>query len=542
VLLAEAFTAQNDEGWKQHPASMKNQGDWAFASGINRFVFHAFQNQYLADSLKPGATMGPYGIHWDRNQTWWPMVRAYHDYVTRCQYILQQGRTVADVLYLTPEGSPHVFVPPSSAIVGDTIGDRRGYNFDGCSPGQLLNATVKNHQIVFPGGASYRLLILPVYETMTPGLLSKIYHLLKQGATIVGNPPLRSPSLEGYPACDGRVKMLRDQVWGNGAVPDNIVRRSCANGQVIWGKPIKEYADHLYPPYDITAAVLKENGINEDFKSDGSLRYTHRTSARWDIYFVSNKTDKPVKTIARFRSITGSPERWDANTGNFSKITAFNTENGTTSVALKMDAFESAFIVFAPENKWKSTGINTTSDSQILLTMNGKWNVNFDPKWGGPASTVFESLSDWRKNSKEGIRYYSGSAVYHKEFNWYKNSKRPLFLELGNVKNIARVTLNGKDLGVVWTAPWQVNITDAVKVGNNKLAIEVINLWANRLIGDEKKPFDGIVDDEWPKWLLKGLLRTSGRYTFTTTRQYNADSPLLESGLMGPVKITHQKK
>ena len=541
LIPAEAFTAQNNEGWKQHPASMKNQGDWAFGSGINRFVYHTFQNQFLADSLKPGATMGPFGVHWDRSQTWWPMVNAYHDYITRNQYVLQQGRTVADVLYLTPEGSPLVFVPPSSAIIGDTIGDRRGYNFDGCSPGQLMHATVKDHQVVFPGGASYRLLVLPIYKSMTPELLIKIGDLIKHGATIVGNPPLRSPSLEGYPACDDKIRILGKMIWGNTVVPATTVRRQYGEGLIIWGKPVGENPDHLYPQYDLTAAILKENGINEDFKSDGSLRYTHRTSADWDIYFVSNKTDKAVKTIGQFRNVKGSPERWDANTGKFSKITAFKTEKGITSAAIQLDAFESGFIVFAAENKWKSTGINAASDTQTLLTLNGKWRVNFDPKWGGPANTVFDNLTDWRTSSNEGIRYYSGSAVYYKEFNWVKNVKGSLFLELGKVKNMARITLNGKDLGVVWAAPWRVDISGAVKAGNNKLAIQVINLWANRLIGDEKKPYDRIADDKWPEWLLKGLPRTSGRYTFTTTRQYNADSPLLESGLIGPVTITYQK-
>ena len=156
---------------------MKEQGDWAFATGINRFVYHTFQHQSLNDRLRPGMTMGPYGVHWDRGQTWWPMVEGYHRYIARCQFILQQGRTVADILYLTPEGAPHVFRPPSSAMTEDEVlPDRRGYNFDGCSPGQLYKAIVKDNQIVFPGGASYRLLILPSLETMTPALLERSGH------------------------------------------------------------------------------------------------------------------------------------------------------------------------------------------------------------------------------------------------------------------------------------------------------------------------------------------------------------------------------
>jgi hypothetical protein len=362
LIPAEAFTAQDNEGWKQHPASMKNQGDWAFAAGINRFVYHTFQNQFLPDSLKPGATMGPYGVHWDRSQTWWPMATGYHNYVTRSQYVLQQGRTVADVLYLTPEGSPLVFVPPSSAMVGgDTIGDRRGYNFDGCAPGQLMHATVKDHQVVFTGGASYRLLVLPVYESMTPQLLAKIGELVKQGATVVGNPPLRSPSLVGYPACDEKVVALSKMIWGAATVPGSITYYKYGEGVVIWGKPISDNPDKLYPHYDFTAGILKAKGVIEDFKENSDLRYTHRTGAGWDIYFVSNKTDKPVNTVAQFRTVTGSPELWDAVTGKIKKITKFKKDKGSTSVILQLDAYESAFIVFAKENTWPSTGIDNNT-------------------------------------------------------------------------------------------------------------------------------------------------------------------------------------
>lgn len=538
---AEAFTAQDNEGWKQHPGSMKNQGDWAFAAGINRFVYHTFQNQFLADSLKPGATMGPYGVHWDRSQTWWPMVGAYHDYISRCQYILQQGCTVADVLYLTPQGSPHVFVPPLSAIAGDTIGDRKGYNFDGCSPGQLMKATVKNHKVVFPGGAEYKLLVLPIYESMTPEMLAKIGSLAKLGATIVGNPPLRSPSLVGYPLCDKQVATLVKQIWGSTIVPDAITQHRYGEGSLIWGKAIEANADKLYPQYDITAEILRNKGIAEDFTADGNLRYTHRTGAGWDIYFVANKTAQPVNTTVKFRSIIGSPELWNAISGKTTHITGFKTNNGITEVPLQLTAYESAFIVFGAENKWKSTPAEKIV-STTLLTLTGPWDASFDPKWGGPAHTTFAALGDWSKSDDERVKYYSGTASYQKTFDLAVIPSGPVYLDLGKVKNLARVTLNGKNLGVIWTAPWRVDISSALRQKNNELKIEVVNLWPNRLIGDEQKPYDGVVGEKWPDWLLQGKPRTSGRYTFTSTRQYNKNSPLLESGLMGPVTITSQTK
>ena len=154
VVASESFTADSPEAWKKYPGNMKNQGDWAFCMGINRFFYHTFAHKPLPDKYRPGMTMGPYGVHWDRGQTWWPMAEAYHKYITRCQFVLSQGKAVADILYLTPEGAPQVFLPPKSALEGTSVmPDKKGYSFDGCSPVFLMkNAAVKDNRIVFPGG------------------------------------------------------------------------------------------------------------------------------------------------------------------------------------------------------------------------------------------------------------------------------------------------------------------------------------------------------------------------------------------------------
>ncbi|MCX6329976.1 MAG: glycosyl hydrolase, partial [Bacteroidia bacterium] len=200
VVAAEAFTAGSSEAWKKYPGDMKNQGDWAFCMGINRLIYHTFAHKPYGDNLRPGMTMGPYGVHWDRGQTWWPMVKDYHKYISRCQYLLSQGKPVADILYLAAEGAPHVFRPPSSAVSGTSImPDKQGYSFDGCSPSYLINnASVKDGLIVFPGGSEYKVLVLPDVKTMTPALLEKVKALVDAGATIIGNPPEKSPSLSDY--------------------------------------------------------------------------------------------------------------------------------------------------------------------------------------------------------------------------------------------------------------------------------------------------------------------------------------------------------
>lgn len=542
VVQSEAFTGYLD-GWKQHPAFMKEQGDWAFATGINKLFYHTFQHQPLDKKLKPGMTMGPYGVHWDRNQTWWPMVGAYHQYISRCQFMLQQGRTVADILYLTPEGSPHVFLPPASAMTEDEfLPDRRGYNFDGCSPGQLYKATVKDKQIVFPGGASYRVLVMPFFKTMTPALLQKIQSLILDGATVIGEPPVKSPGLSGFPACNLKVQSIASDIWGGQQAPAMQTEINYGKGKIIWGgefdaKKTKE----LYPSYFATAKLLAAMGITEDFKTDMPVRYTHRTTNDADIYFVSNKTDKRVKGTCYFRTDKTAPELWDAVTGQTRKLPQFTNPENQISIPLQFDAFQSFFIVVNKKSKAVLNSSKNFAEITGITKLTGSWNLSFDTIWGGPEKVRFDSLSDWSVHQDKGIKFYSGIAVYRKNFDFIEsvkpNKNTRYYIDLGEVKYLAKVKLNGKDAGTIWTSPWRVDITGLLKKNENVLEIEVANLWPNRLIGDEQLPDDGIRDEKWPEWLVQDKKRTSGRYTFTTYKHYTKESPLLTSGLLGPVTI-----
>jgi hypothetical protein len=526
VVQAEAFTADGNEAWKQYPGSMKDQGDWALAAGVNRFFYHTFEHKPFDDSLRPGMTMGPYGVHWDRMQTWWPMADAYHRYISRCQFMLQQGKAVADILYLTPEGAPHVFLPPSSAMDGDPIiPDRKGYNFDGCSPGQLYQASVENNRIVFPSGAGYRLLVLPAVETMTPALLEKISSLVEAGAMVVGSPPKKSASLSGYPQCDQKVQDIARRLWGSLEVPKTASEQVYGKGKISWGGNLAvQNKDSLYPDYELTAGILRQMGVKKDFESSASLRYTHRVTKDGDIYFVSNRTGQPTKASCIFNTDNGVPELWDPLTGKTRALPEFSARDGRTTLSLSFDSYQSWFIVFAKNAHAPSDERKNFPETEKVATLDKTWMVSFDPKWGGPESVPFDSLTDWTSRPEKGIRYYSGIAVYRQHFDLPtaadtgKNNR--LYIDLGKVKNMARVRLNGQDLGVVWTAPWKVDITGIVKAKDNQLEISVANLWPNRLIGDDQLPQDGIK-----------------RYTFTTYDPYNKDSPLLESGLMGPVII-----
>ncbi len=534
IVSAEAFTGRDQ--WQQYPWSMKNQGDWAFCMGINRFVYHTFAHKPLGEEYRPGMTMGPYGVHWDRGQTWWPMVKDYHEYVTRCSHLLRQGVTVSDILYLTPEGAPHVFRAPASVLHGSgPLADKKGYGFDGCSPNILMaRADVKDGRIVFPGGTSYHLMVLPEFETMTPKLLVKIAELVKTGATIIGSPPVKSPSLSDYPKCDDKVRKLAKKLWGTLKRPTEIIKRKFGQGTVYFGG---YKAKGLYPDYDSTASVLKQMGVIEDFTSTGPVRYGHRTTKQQEIYFVSNKSGEPIQVDCTFRIVQSKPQLWNPITGQRRILPQYKTQNGLTTIPLEFAPYESYFVIF-PHKKSANLPVIAGSANfpatTLAATLEGAWDVSFDPKWGGPHKVTFNTLDDWTSREESGIKYYSGIATYKKKFDHSHKSGKLVYLDLGTVHDMARVKLNGKDLGVVWCAPWRVDITEAVKAKGNVLEIDIANRWPNRLLGDQQAPDRDVRTVQWESGFLEGKEYKTGRYTFTTG---SGPGKLLPSGLLGPVRI-----
>lgn len=535
IIAAEAFTSSKDEKWQQYPGVMKAQTDWALCTGINRFDFHRYQHQPWPDRF-PGMTMGHYGVSWERTQTWWDMVQAYHGYLSRCQEMLRRGLFVADILYLAPEGAPHVFRPPPSALTGD-LPDRRGYTFDGCSPEALVTrASVKDGRITFPDGMSYRLLVLPETETMTPGLLRKIKQLAEDGATIVGAPPRKSPSLVDYPRCDAEVGRLATQLWGDG---EPLAEHNVGKGRIIFpgrstlpepsgsvpppqGKHPPQPQITLYPDYDRTARILEGMGVPPDFESEGNgIRHIHRREGSTDIYFIANRDNREVNASCRFRVDGGrQPEWWNPLTGECRDLPRFSSEGGITTLPLRLGALESGFVVFRKPSGHAAAGVVNFPPMRPVQTLSNPWEVSFDPRWGGPAKIIFDSLEDWSKRPEPGIRNYSGKAVYRTTFDLASpTAGTRLFLSLGDVKNMAAIRLNGRDLGIVWCAPWQVEIPGGLlKKKGNQLEVTVANLWINRLIGDAALPQEK-------------------RLTWTTRNPYKPDSPLQPSGLLGPVTL-----
>jgi len=598
VVAAESFTSMDTEKWQAHPGSIKALGDWALAAGINRIVFHRYQHQPWPDR-EPGMTMGPYGVHWERTQTWWNMAPAYHAYLSRCQFMLRRGLPVADVLYLAAEGAPQVFRAPASATRG-TPPDRLGYNFDGCAPETLLaRVTVEDGRLVLPDGMSYRILVLPERETMTPALLRRVKVLVKAGATVTGPRPRKSPGLSGYPGSDAEVKKLADELWAD-CDGERVTEHKFGRGRVIWERQTgaqtiggngpagstpagatsdKSVCDVGAPPlsepeqYGSFATVekaLERRGVHPDFESTPALRYSHRKDVAADIYFVVNPGDRAIAADCVFRVAGKRPELWDAVTGEMRDLPEYAPGEGRTSVPLDFEPYQSFFVVF------RSAAAGTKSAGRNFPEMHdagevaGPWEVSFDPKRGGPGKAAFRELEDWTRRSEESIKYYSGQAVYRQDFDLPETTGRlpapaadnentagipaggekpggnqpaRWWLDLGVVKNMAAVRLNGRDLGVVWCAPWRVEITGAAEAKGNRLEITVVNLWPNRLIGDEQLPPDCEYGKEgnllrWPDWFLKGEPRPSpARLTFSTWKHFTKDSPLLPSGLIGPVTL-----
>lgn len=502
---AEAFTSFLPH-WGDSPASLKPKADRAFCEGINRLVFHCSTATRPGDGL-PGYEYGA-GTHFNPNVTWWNQAAgSLINYINRCQTLLQEGRFVADVLYYNGDGAPNLVGPKH---IDPSLGP--GYDYDVCNADVLLNRfSVKDGRLILPDGMSYRVLVLPTDKRMPVEVIEKLKSLVAQGATVIGPKPVSDPGLRNYPDSDRTVRRVADEMWGE---PD---AQGChdhrfGQGRVIHGRTIRE--------------VLTEEGVTPDFESSGEegkeIDFIHRRTDSGEIYFLVNRSDRPLRVDCTFRVAGRQPELWNPIDGKLRDLRRFRQNSGRTIVPLEFDPFGSMFVIFRrPPEAAGGEGINFPSYREYQR-IEGPWKVSFDPKWGGPAEPVtFQSLEDWSKRPEDGIRYYSGTAVYRKRFEFPVRDcgDRRLFLDLGTVRESARVRLNGRDLGVLWNDPRRVEITDAVREGANELEIEVVNLWPNRLIGDGKLPPD------------RRLTRTN------VTKYSKEENKLLESGLLGPVTI-----
>ena len=500
-ISAESNTCAGSS-FSRYPGVIKQRGDRFFAEGINNTLLHVYITQPYEDK-NPGMNAW-FGNEFNRKNTWFTQMDVYTTYLKRTNYMLQQGLNVADVAYFIGEDAPKMtgITDPALPV---------GYQFD------YMNAeviekymSVKEGLITLPHGTQYRIMVLPKLETMRPELLAKIKQLVTDGAVILGPAPKRSPSLQNQPAADQQVQALAAELWGD-VDGTTIKSRKFGKGMILNGMSMEE------------AFALINCVPDCKLPEDRTIHYGHRTSRSGEIYFVTNQTGETKLITPEFRVQGLQPELWEATTGSMRKLPAYEQKENTTAVPLKLAPYESVFVVFRHKaGPSKTTELKSNyPDPALLAELKGPWTVQFDASQRGPEQPViFETLQDWTTSSDDRIKHYSGTAFYTNKFKLGQLPEgQKIVIDLGSFTAMAKVTVNGNYVGGLWTAPYQLDITPFVKIGENELKIELVNTWVNRLIGDLKLPEDQ-------------------RKTWCPVNPYKADSPLQPSGLFGPVLIT----
>ena len=545
LVAAESLTGWNH--WQHGPADFKQLIDIALCEGLNQVVFHTFaHNPEIAG--KPGFTYHA-GEHLNVNTTWWDMATPFMDYISRCSYMLRQGLFVGDACLYYGDQAPNLVPskridPNIKQIFDDTQclhcgqpkpvnpGDMTGYDFDYMNAEIITgDLNVENGKLVLPSGQSYRVLLLPDRADISLEVLQRLERLVFEGAVIIGRKPERTTSLENYPECDNEVLTIAGKLWGD-CDGISILSNTYGKGRVYWGKTVKQ--------------VLQELDIPPDFQVKGTdnadmhIDYIHRRTASEDIYFVSNSSPKTEKVNCVFRVESNMvPELWDAETGLIQRELVYTKEQNGLGIDLVLDPLASRFVVFRDHSSGRNDaelkldlqfGLYDGKIRKLLqdpLDISENWNVSFDPDMGGPESYQMETLTSWSDADVDGIRYYSGTAVYSKDVNLKEEAlsgEPEVFIAFEEIQEVARIIVNGTDCGIVWAPPYRVNITKAIRSGSNRIVVEVTNTWNNRIVGDVMHP---------------------GMKPYTNTNiknKFKESSPLLPSGLMGSAELLFLNK
>jgi hypothetical protein len=558
---AEALTVIQKH-WEHSPYQLKKTIDQAFCSGLNRLMIHTFTHS-PAGTKAPGYEYFA-GTHFNPQITWWNQAHAFTSYISRCQYLLQQGHFVADVCFYQGDQIP-AFVPMKQSQPG--LG--AGYDYDVVNTEVILNRmSVEDGWITLPDGMHYRLLILPDSKMINPAVLDKIINLVKQGATVIGPRPDKAYGLENYPREDSLIMEKAGKLWED-CDGINLLERPFGKGRIVCGKTARQ--------------ILINDGILPDFefecmRDNPEIDYIHRylsaDQEKIDIYFVCNSSERWEEVTCTFRIDDRVPEIWHPDSGEMTEQVVYRKESGRIRMPIRLAPFGSVFVVFRKpadsinierivrnsqilfpaktyfERTIPAIEIVAVGKNQLLIEswqrgdyqlsfndrrsflhtpdpvhstvhIKGPWVILFPRGWGAPDSIQINELVSWTKFKNRGIKYFSGTAVYQTDFSIEKDILRKdtkCYIDLGVVKELAELTINEQALPTLWKPPFLADITPWIRSGKNHLEIKVTNLWPNRLIGDQ--------------WLEK-----KDRFTFTNIGKFTKDTPLLESGLLGPVKI-----
>ncbi|MGB7394007.1 MAG: glycosyl hydrolase [Pricia sp.] len=561
VISAESFTSNPTINWKGHPAMAKTSGDLAWTYGINEFMFHRFAHQANVHA-EPGMTMNRWGFHFDRTQTWWENAgAAWFKYIARGSELLRQGVPVSDLLIYVGEGAPNSsyyrtdFKPEIPKII----------NFDNVNTDVLLNRIIiENNELVLPEGTSYKILVLKNVETISMPTVRRILEIAKSGVPVVGEKP---KYLSGYNRSEEDVATFKKL----------IAELQPLIGETKDWKGVMESAK-IIPDL----ALVNGEGID----------YAHRRTTDADIYFLFNPDTIQSKWFdLNFRVENKIPELWNPMTGEIHRNAHFFPIKNGTKTTLSLNAGESVFVVFRESADdinpisfdVKDVDFSLTDADSIQATVSesgkyyvplasrntwsidaedipeaipvlGNWEVSFDDKGGFGKTLQFDELMDWAVHPKDSVKYHSGTASYKKSFTLPDAIVRQdlmTILDLGEVHIVADVKINGEEVGVLWMPPFEVDVTNYLKSGENVLEIAVTNQWSNRLIGDQRYPAnDGgyklgphrATDLTMPQWYTNNEPRPEGkRTTFTTAPFYSKDDPLMPSGMLGPVQLNFSK-
>jgi len=496
LVAAESMTT-SEKAYAYTPETLKPIADRELLQGVNRFVIHASVHQ-PSNEPGPGLSLGPFGQWFTRHETWAEQARPWMTYLSRCSYLLQQGHFVADVLYFYGEDSN------ITALYGAALPPiPEGFNFDFTNAEALALLSVENGQLVTRSGMRYDILALdPRTRVMSLPVLLRLRELVEAGATVVGAKPRQTPSLADDVTT---FRSTADALWGSHAMSGE---RRVGRGRVIGRKLPEALAQlHLEPDF----------GYRKP-RSDSRIGFTHRHLSDGELYFVNNRQPRAERIDADFRVSGKIPELWHPDTGRIEQV-SYRINGKQTQVPLQLDPTDSVFVVFrkpavAPE------ATVTQPHKAVVAILSGPWTVHFSSAQGAPQATRFPQLLSWTKSTEPGIKYYSGTATYEYRLGIASppcTSGGRLELNLGTVKDLAQVLVNATPLGVAWKAPFRLDATDAIHVGQNRLEVQVTNTWVNRLIGDKQpgaKP-----------------------YAYAAFDPYEAHSPLLASGLLGPVTL-----
>jgi hypothetical protein len=498
MIWAESNTA-GGRAFARYPGTIKQRGDRFFAEGINATLLHVYITQAYEDR-NPGVNAW-FGTEFNRKNTWFSQIDVYIQYLKRVNYMLQQGLNVADVAYFIGEDTPKMTGVTDPALPV-------GYQFDYMNAEVIEeHMTVKDGLMTLPHGTQYKILVLPKLDTMRPELLAKIKQHVHDGAVVLGPSPSRSPSLQNQPEADRQVQAMATELWGD-VDGVNVTSRKYGKGLILDGLDMAE------------AFALIDNVPDCRLPEDNSIHYGHRTLGDQEIYFLSNQTEDTQLVTPEFRVAGMQPELWEATTGYRRELPAYEQRESVTAVPLKLEPFESVFVVFRkPADKGGATGVEANYPEPVkVLEIETPWTVSFDPAQRGPdEAVVFEALTDWTASDDDRIKYYSGTAFYINSFMLDKlPDHEKVVIDLGDFTAMAKVTVNGEYAGGLWTPPHQLDISDLVREGKNELKIEVVNTWVNRIIGDMQLP-----EEEREIWM--------------PTNPFDAESPLQRSGLFGPV-------